>query len=59
MPITYSRDAFIKGTKAYYLRKSDQESEMGCLALQDGDKAGANVHFAKMEEYRQMSREVG
>jgi hypothetical protein len=58
MPTHYRNDAFIHGTKAYYLRKSDQESEMGCLALQDGDKAGAAVHFAKMEEYKQLCREI-
>lgn len=39
-------------------RKADQESELGCMALQDGDKEDANKHFTKMKEYQKQYKEL-
>jgi len=38
------------------LRKFDQESEMMCLALNDGDKQDAETHHNQMELCREYLR---
>lgn len=45
-------------TKEQLLRKSDQESEMGSMAIADGDKKGAEKHFAKSRAYMAAAREL-
>lgn len=37
------------------IRKGDQESELGCLALQDNDKTAADEHFRKARNYWQLA----
>lgn len=52
--VNYSKDPVI----ARLQRKWDQESEMMCLALQDGDKEDAENHRAKMKEIRDQVLEL-
>jgi hypothetical protein len=52
--VNYSKDPVI----ARLQRKWDQESEMMCLALQDGDKVDAEDHKAKMHEIKKQISEL-
>jgi len=36
------------------MRKADQSDEMGCLALNDGDKTDAKRHFAFAKRCREV-----